>query len=377
MSQTSTWVEAFHEKMKKKLEQTSDMIQGKYPYTTTNGKYENLDFIWEWYAGFWCGMLWLMYQDTGDEKYLRYARQAEEGLDEGFEDIRIYGHDVGFVWGLSAVADYKITGNESSKRRGYLAACALAARYNVAGGFIRAQEWPAKSEDPNDYGSRYCTIIDCMMNLPLLYWASDVTEDDRFAQIAMHHADKTMKYLVRGDGSVEHCVEFHKDTGQLEKTFMGQGFSQGSSWSRGQAWAIYGFALSYAHTGKREYLETAKRVAHYFLANLDESGIVPSDFRAPKEPFIPDTTAGACAACGLLEIADHTCQQEKGLYIDGALKILRGLEKYCDFGKSEQSILQEGSEAYHYGNHMPIIYGDYFLLEALHRLCSENKILMW
>ena len=362
------FLKSFYEKVKSKLNLTSDIIKGRYPYTTENGKYTNLDFIGEWYPGFWCGMMWLMYDETGDRKYFEYARQAVDGLDEGFRNIREYDHDVGFVYGLSAVADYNITGNKESLNRGYLAACALMGRFNLKGGFFRSQD----VDTPNRF------IVDTMMNLPLLYWASEVTEDDRFTQLAMVHADTVNRVMVRGDGSVDHVVKMDFETGEVSERFGGQGYAGGSSWTRGQAWAIYGFALSYLHTGKKEYLDTAKKVAHYFMACTDESGVAPIDFRAPKDNPYKDTTASACAACGYIEIAKHVGEFEKELYLNAAVKILRGLEKCCDFSDTEESILQMGSEDYHYmKQNLPIIYGDYFMLEALYRICGKNKIMMW
>ncbi len=150
------------------------------------------------------------------------------------------------------------------------------------------------------------------------------------------------------------------------------------SWSRGQAWALYGFTLSFLHTGRQEFLDTAKRVAHYFIANILEDPIPPCDFRGPEQPEYKDTTAGLCAACGLLELAEAVPKCERKLYRNAALCILKATEdRYCDWSETEDSIVQYGTEAYHFGEkNIPIIYADYFLIEALLKL-KGNSILFW
>ena len=223
-------------------------------------------------------------------------------------------------------------------------------------------------------------IIDCMMNIPLLYWASDETGDPRYQYVAMSHADTTMKTHLRADGSVHHMVDLDIVTGEPVEAFGGQGYELGSSWSRGQSWALYGYVLSYIHTQKQVYLDAAKRVAHYFIANIAEYAVPLCDFRAPKEPVIYDTTAGACAACGLIEIAKNVPEHEQPLYMKAALRILKALEKdFCDWSDKEDSILQKGTEAYHSpdsSKHIPIIYGDYFFTEAIYKLKGFD-MLFW
>ena len=219
-----------------------------------------------------------------------------------------------------------------------------------------------------------------MMNIQLLFWAKEVLGDPRFGFVAEDHADTLMKYTVRADGSCNHIIVLDAETGELLDTPGGQGYGSGSAWSRGQSWAIYGFALACRHTGRREYLDTAKRVAHYFMAQTDRTGGIPLvDFRAPREPVYWDTTAGMCAACGLLEIAEQVPEREKEFYLDGAVKLLRAVdEKYCDWNPDRDSIVGMGSGSYatEEDRHVPIIYGDYFLEEALLRLMDQD-ILLW
>ena len=367
-------IEEFWDKIERKLSNTAPQVGAGFPYTTDeNGKYVEwknngkISVSW-WTNGFWAGMMWLAYLETGKEIYKEIAEKSEEMLDEAFDDFNGLHHDVGFMWLLSAVADYRLTKNERSKTRGLHAATLLAGRFNIDARYIRA--W---NGDLSGWA-----IIDCMMNIPLLYWATEVTGDPRFEMIAKAHADTVLKAFIRADGSVNHIVSFDPLSGEVLETPAGQGFASGSSWSRGQAWAIYGFVISYIHTGKTEYLSAAKRVAHYFISNIGDDGVPLVDFRAPKEPVLKDTTAGAIAACGLIEIAAQVEEYEKDMYMKAAMKLLGGLYDNCDFSAENQSILQNGTERYHdtRGFHIPIIYGDYFMMEALMKL-KGNKNLFW
>ena len=299
-------MQRFWTQVKEKLEIVMERTEEMFPYTTQNGRFvpkdKRREFVTWWTNSFWTGMLWLMHRETGKESYRKKAQRNEEALDECF--IRYFQrlhHDVGFLWLLSAVANYRITGNEQSKMRGMRAASALASRYQIHGHFIRA--W--NGEEPG------VSIIDTMMNLPLLYWASEVSGDPRFRYIAQEHTNMVLRSFVRSDGSVNHIVIFDTLTGEVKDTPGGQGYASGSSWSRGQAWALYGLALGYIHTKDEAYLEGAKRVAHYFLANIGPDGVPALDFRAPREPKYIDTTAGSIAASGLLEIEKLVPDGEK------------------------------------------------------------------
>jgi len=363
------WVDAFWEKIEFKLRVVAPQVETPFPYTTDdNGKYVAWHNIQWWTNGFWAGMMWLAYIGSKREIYREIAISCEEALDQAFLDFSELHHDVGFMWLPSAVAHYRIDGDKAAKVRGLHAATLLAGRFNCEAGYIRA--W-----NGNDIG---LAIIDCMMNLPLLYWASEETKDPRFKMIAIRHADTVRKHFVREDGSVHHIVDFDPLTGEVLDFPRGQGYASGSSWTRGQAWAIYGFVLSYIHTGRQEYLDTAKSVADYFIANLSEDGVPVVDFKAPEEPVWKDTTAGAITACGLIEIMNDADGSEKERYAAAVEKLLKGLEQNCDFSLEEQSILQNGTERYHdtRGFHIPIIYGDYYLMEALLKL-KGNDIRFW
>lgn len=367
------WLDKIYEKIMAKMSAQCDRIGDKIPYIAEGGVYREdkaqTDIVW-WTNGFWPGMLWQMYHATGEEKYKVAANGVEDKLDQAFDKYTGLHHDVGFMWLHSAVANYRITGNERSLARGLHAAHLLAGRYNPRGKFIRS--W---NRDRAGW-----VIVDSMMNVPLLYWAEDVIDDPHFKYIAMDHVDTVMNNTVRQDGSCNHIIVLDPTNGELLETPGGQGYASGSSWSRGQAWAIYGFALSYLHTDKKEYLDTAKKVAHYFISQIDlTDGVALLDFRAPKEPVYWDSTAGVCAACGLLEIANHVPALEKDFYINAAIKILKATDKkFCNWDINYDSIVQMGSGSYftEHDKHVPIIYGDYFFIEAVLRLLDKD-ILIW
>lgn len=373
INENKDFIDKTWEKLDKKLKIVSERSKDKIPYTTKDGVHNDMaeeDITW-WTNGFWPGLMWLMYVGTEDEHYRKVAVHAEEMLDKAFEKYDTLHHDVGFMWHISSGVDYRLFGGEKSRLRTIYAANTLASRYNAAGRFIRS--W-------NDDSVGW-VIIDSMMNIPLLYWAAEEHKDDRYKFMAESHADTVLRTHIRPDGSVNHIVNLDPATGDVIETFGGQGYEVGSSWSRGQSWALYGFVLSYIHTGKQEYLDAAKRVAHYFIACVSETGYISRvDFRSPENPVLIDTTAAACAACGLIEIANNVGEYEKSLYLGAAMKILKALEKdYCDWTEDEDSILQMGTEAYEcreIGRHAPIIYGDYFFAEAIYKL-RGNTMLFW
>lgn len=371
-NETKQWASEILKKLDQKLTIQAERLGDRIPYIPEDGHYMDMgkkDIVW-WTNGFWSGMLWQMYHATKKEIYKQTAEANEARLDAAFEQYTGLHHDVGFMWLHTAVADYRLTGNERSKARGLHAAHLLAGRYNPRGKFIRS--W---NRDRAGW-----IIVDSMLNIPLLYWARDTLEDPRFGYVAEDHADTVMEKIVRPDGSVNHIGILDPTNGDLLETPGGQGFEPGSSWSRGQSWALYGFALSYLHTGKQEYLDTAKKVAHYFIANVAKTGFVPLvDFRAPKEPVKVDTSAGMCAACGLLEIAKQVSEFEKDLYIDAAVEILKATEeKYANWKLDEDGIITHATAAYHdaYGTEAPIIYSDYYFVEAILRL-NELDFLIW
>ncbi|MBB6637701.1 glycoside hydrolase family 88 protein [Cohnella thailandensis] len=355
-----------------KLARTSERIGASFPLASIRGRYDNRD-VDCWTNGFWPGILWHAYRETGDERYRRIACAVEVRLDEPLQEYEKLHHDNGFLWSLSAVADYKLTGDPMSRRRGLIAASHLASRFNLKGGFIRAWLYP---------GSEGLAIIDCMMNLGLLFWASDELGDPRFRHLAVAHADRTRLEFVREDGSVHHIVRFDPETGERMEALGGQGYAPDSAWSRGAAWAIYGFAIGYRYTRERRFLETAKKVADFFVGQFAEGTddlAPPWDFRAPAESRgVKDTTAAACAASGLLEIAEQLGEDgEAEFYRNWGTRIVRSLyESYRPEDPGEEALIVKGTGSYPHGNEVetPLIYGDYFYVEALLKLKGRSEL---
>lgn len=369
------WEQEAWKKTLEKVTRISKRIGDRFPHASVNGEYQLEPASW-WTAGFWPGLLWLVYRDTKDEALRGIAESCEKQLDQVVVDYYRLDHDIGFMWTLTSLAQYKLLGTEASKRRSLLAANLLAARFNVQGNYIRA--WNPWSAGENNAG---WAIIDCMMNLPLLHWASRETGDARYKHIAVRHADMALSHFIRPDGSVNHIVIFDPETGEKLEVNGGQGYAPNSAWSRGAAWAIYGMSLSYHYTGKEEYLMAAKRVAHFFMANLPEDLVPHWDFRIPNGvPAYRDSSAGACAACGLLLIADQVQEQEASLYRNAGERILHAL--YADYGawdsEAEEGLILHGTSHYPERKNVdvPLIYGDYFYAEGIARL-NGNRELFW
>lgn len=363
------------EKITSKVTAEALRLQGKIPYIPgADGKYTDTGIYW-WTNGFWAGMLWQLYNATQTQSFREEAENVEVRLDEAMDGFENIDHDAGFLWLHTAGANWRLTGNERSKRRLLHAAATLAGRFNPDLQIIRA--W--NGQWMKGYDSAGGAIIDTMMNLPLLYLASEITGDTRFKSIAVRHADTVLEHMFRGDGSCEHQTVFDINTGKVLGKPGGQGYESGSSWSRGQAWAIYGFALSYRHTGNIRYLNAAKCCANYFIANVSATDYIPlADFRAPAEPVYYDTTAGAAAACGLLELAEHLGEYEKPMYAKSAEKMLEAIDKaWCDYDPETDGIVGGGSVSYHENtHHQKIIYGDYFFTEGILRLLGKS-FLIW
>ncbi len=349
------------------------------PYTTENGSFIDLsekDINW-WTNGFWGGILWQLYELTGETVYKEEACLLEKKLDKVLMVWTGLDHDNGFKWLPTAVAHYRIDKNSESLNRGMLAVSNLAGRFNIKGSFIRA--W----NDWGDVDRKGMAIIDCMMNLPLLYWASEVSGDSRFKHIALAHANTTMKFFVREDGSVNHIVRFNPDSGDFIEALGGQGYGVGSSWTRGQSWGIYGFMLSYIHTREKKFLDTARKIADYYISCIPDDHLIPVDFKQPYEPHIEDTTSAAIAACGFIELYKALSEAGENAeisekYLNAAYELLKTLsEKRCVWDSSVDNILEKCTAAYHDERHeFSIIYGDYYFIEAVMKLTGKD-LFIW
>ena len=296
-------------------------------------------------------------------------------LDSALKNYKLINHDVGFMWHITSGANYRITGNEASCTRNLYAASTLFSKYRVDGEFISSR---LSSKAAGH------TIIDSLMNLPILYWASEELGDNRFSKIAMRQMDMALRDHIRPDGSTYHIVDHETDRVAVKRVLAGQGYDEKSCWSRGNSWAVYGSILSFIHSGKQEYLEAAQTTAEYFINQCKKTGYLPLvDFCAPPEPVYYDSTAGVCAACGMLELAKYVSENKAQYYTQEAINILKACdEKWCNYSKDEDALVFMGTERYPKTEkelqqvHIPIIYGDFFFVEAMFKLKGYD-FLIW
>jgi len=359
------------EKALGKMKFASRRIGAKSPHVAREGVYDDARLDW-WTSGFWPGMLWIAYDLTGDAFYRDTAWSFDERMERLFLGPNRFHHDVGFQFLPTAVLKRKTTGDEDGRRRGLFAANFLAGRFNAAGGFLRAWNDVADPSAWNRNNSGWA-IIDSMMNLPLLFWASEETGDPRFRHIAVAHADTVLRRFVREDGSVAHIASFDPATGGFLGWIGGQGFAPDSAWSRGAAWALYGFAVACRSAGEARYLKASRRIADFFLASVEADGVPLWDFRVvPREGEPRDTSAAACAASGLLELAALLPASSAEAYRDAARRLLRALASgYAAWDDPDGEALLRGGTGHRPAGEnvdVSLIYGDYFFLEALAKL---------
>jgi len=338
------------------------------------------DILWTngtgWTDGFWGGLLWLVYEHTGDKKWMEMARGAQHWMDDRLDAGLINDHDMGFRYSLTSVADFVNTGSREARQYAIQAARVLAARYNAKGQFIQA--WNPRPTNTPEHNRELLgkAIIDCMMNQPLLWWASQVTGDKKYAEIAHAHSHTSMEVFYRKDGSSYHTFNFDHETGERLCGKTHQGYADESTWSRGHAWGLYGFALAYTCTGAPEYLQKAREAAQWWLANTPACAVPPWDFNASEENrHLVDTSAALCAACGLFEIARHVDAEEAATYRAFAEQAcLTVNEKYLQ-SEAHVGLVNHGVSSLPHGRGITVnlIYNDYFYIEALLR--SQGRFL--
>ena len=329
----------------------------------------------QWTCGFWPGEVWLSYEHTGKEIYKEAALHMVDSFDHRIRNkIAVDHHDMGFLYTPTCVAAYKLTGDEKAKQAALLAADQLISRFQPVGEFIQA--WGAMGE-PGNY--RY--IVDCLLNLPLLYWAEEVTGDKKYGEIAHKHIATCLKNSIREDGSTYHTFFMNMETGGPSHGETCQGYKNDSCWARGQAWGIYGTAISYAYTKRPEYLDAFRRTAAYYLEKLPEDMIPYWDmiFTEGEEPR--DSSSASIVACGFLEAAKYLPEEEAEKYRKLAAQMLKSLvDNYAvkDFTKSNGLVLHGTySKKSPYNTCTPegvdecVSWGDYFYMEALTRFSKD------
>ncbi len=337
------------------------------------GKYwkwdENFFAIGNWTTSFITGMGLLAFKQTQDEFFLKQVeRLAPIYRLKVYEHDMDTMHDLGFLYSLYSVALYKLTGTPAHRETALRAAEVLAARYIPTGRFIRAwgrlDSQGVGTKDDGFILTEDMAIIDCMMNLPLLFWASAETHDDKYRQIAMAHADTTLANFIRPDDSLFHAYRFDLKSGAPKRGGNYCGYSIPSHWARGTAWAIYGFALCFSYTREQRYLDASLRLARKFIANLDEHGVPVWDFKlSPGEVALRDSSAAAIAVCGFQELerngaADKTIANAKEMLLARLCS-----PNYLNSDEAEGGLLRDGQVGR--AQNTFTSWGDYFLMEAL------------
>lgn len=345
-----------------RIKHNCDRFGGQFP-TVGEGNCYHLTANDNWLAAFWPGILWLAYARTQDPALADCARAYLDSFRQRLAEQVHITHDLGFLYTLSGRAQWQMMGDQPARELALAAARELSQRYRPQGQYIQA--WGAVGDA--EKGGR--AIIDTMMNIALLYWATAQTSDSRFAEIASTHADTTAQYLMREDGSSYHTFFFDQDTGAPVGPKTHQGYADDSLWARGQAWAIFGFATAAAWTSQASYVQIAQHAAERFMAELPADQVPWWDLRLPPDAsHYPDTSAGAIAAAGMQRLAPHLdddAREQTQQYAHTLLDAL--IAHHLETDPTAQGLLRGGTYHAHkgWGVNEYFICGDYFFLDAL------------
>ena len=344
----------------------------RFPSSATrNQTYGVIDNI-EWTDGFWTGLLWLCYEYTGDDAFKNLAlKNVDSFLNRVEKRIELDHHDLGFLYSLSCVAGYKLTGSAEGRKAGLLAADKLMERFQEKGGFIQA--W-------GELGARdnYRLIIDCLLNIPLLHWAFLETGNPVYRNAAVRHYEAACNNVIRDDASAYHTFYFDPETGEPLKGVTRQGYSDDSAWARGQAWGIYGIPLNYRYVKDDSAFNLFKGMTNYFLNRLPEDEVCYWDLIfTDGSNQSRDSSAAAIGVCGIHEMLKYLpeVESDKNTYRHAMHCILRSLmERYtAPEIKPGNPVLLHGVYSWHSGKGVDEgnIWGDYYYMEALMRFYKD------
>ncbi len=345
---------------------------------SVNGFYSPIENDY-WTCGFWTGEIWLAYEHCRDERLKNAGEiQVSSFLNRIDNKISVDHHDMGFLYSPSCVAAYKLLGSAKGREAAIKAADQLITRYHPVGEFIQA--WGAMDQPDN-----YRLIIDCLLNLPLLYWASEETGDNKYRDIAEKHIHTAVANVIREDYSTWHTFFFDMETGAPHHGATCQGYRDGSAWARGQAWGVYGMALAYKYTGREEYVELFRKVTEYFLTHLPKDLVPYWDLEFTDGADQPkDSSSASIAVCGILEMCKYLEPAEAEHYRKIAYRMMKSVyDNYAvrDFETANGLVLHST-----YSNHSPYntcnhygvdecnSWGDYFYMEALTRMAKDWEL---
>lgn len=340
-----------------------ELAPGRFPKTYANGKLETSNSGW-WCSGFYPGTLLFLYNENKDATLLTEANRMMDELAK--EQYNKSTHDLGFMMYCSFGNAQKTEPSEVYKQILINSAKSLATRFDPKVGCIKS--WDSNKPE-------YQVIIDNMMNLELLFWATHATGDSSFYKIAVTHANTTMKNHFRSDYSSYHVIVYNPTTGQVQQKRTAQGYADESAWARGQAWGLYGYTVMFRETKNRKYLEQANHIAKFILnnPNLPKDKIPYWDFNAPNIPnALRDASAGAIMASAFLELCRYADKKDAQLYFNTAETLIRNLSAApykAAPGTNGGFILQHsvGSLPAKSEVDVPLTYADYYFIEALHR----------
>ena len=324
----------------------------------------------DWTSGFFPGILWYMYENSGDDFWKEKASKFTSFLENEKWNNRT--HDMGFKMFCSYGNGYRLTHNPEYRQILIQSAKTLATRFNSKIGCIRS--W-----DHNKSKWQFPVIIDNMMNLELLFWASKETGNSYYKEIAIKHAQTTMKNHFRSDNSSFHVVDYNIETGKVIQKNTHQGYSDESAWARGQAWGLYGFTMAYRETKMKEFLLQANKIAAFIInhPNLPNDKIPYWDFDAPGIPNEPrDASAAAIIASALYELSDYSTENNNYRKVaDEIMSTLETPEFLAKSGTNNGFFLKNatGSKPQNSEVDVPLIYADYYFIEALIRQAKFTK----
>ncbi|WP_261513085.1 glycoside hydrolase family 88 protein [Chryseobacterium paludis] len=333
-------------------------------YNASSNKITTRDITW-WCSGFYPGSLWMIYEQTNDPEIKKEAERTLKIIEPNKTFTR--DHDLGFMMFSSFGNAYRITKDPAYKEVILTSAESLSTRFKPGMQAILSWDKMADFKGP--------VIIDNMMNLELLMWAAKNGGSKKTEEIAITHANTTIKNHFRPDYSSYHVIDYDVNTGKVlgKKTF--QGYSDSSAWARGQGWALYGYTMMYRFTKNEKYLNQARHIAKFILNNptLPEDKIPYWDFNDPKIPEVPrDASAGAIIASALLELGQYVEKDERANYADAARQMIVSLsgDKYrSQLGENGGFLLKHSTGGLPLNSEIdvPLIYADYYFLEALKR----------
>jgi unsaturated chondroitin disaccharide hydrolase len=336
-----------------------------FPLFTTAGRWHHHSAAWtNWCEGFLGGMMWIFARRTGDAWWWERAEHYSRLVEERKHDRTV--HDLGFLFWSSWKRWYDLTGDEAVNAVVIQAGQTMGLRFNQKGKYLRSFVAPDS------------LFIDIMMNTGIIFYAAQQTGDAELLRVANEHCLTSRRYLVRGDGSTTHEGIFDLETGMFLRQTTLQGWRHDSSWARGQAWALYGFATAYRFTGDERFLDTAERCAEFYIERTPSHGVAPNDWEEPS-PVLPyESSAAAITASGLLQLAELTRDQDRSRqYKDYARRIVATLcrpEFLADQTPGWEGILKHA--IYHERNGLgvdeSVMWGEYFFVEALDALLEDR-----